>query len=102
MTVVLKALLKIFDSVLHAYGLVALLIVLVILPLLGVHVSQFIELVGGNYTNVISALAASIAASTSLKTRADNHFLHNRLIELERKLHLASSQVNHPPMDSRG
>lgn len=96
---VFKGLLKLFDSVLHAYGLVILLIVLVILPLLGVHVSQFIELVGGNYTNVISALAASIAASTSLKNRSENHFLRNEITKVQMKLHLIHDQVklNKPP-----
>ena len=94
---VFKAILKVFDSVLHAYGLVALLIVLVILPLFGVHVSNFVELVGGNYTNVISALAASIAASTTLKTRGDNHSLRAQVDSLERKLHIIHRDVNKPP-----
>lgn len=36
----------------HIVGLIVLGVVLVVLPLLGVHVSTQVELIGGNYRNV--------------------------------------------------
>ena len=43
-----------------------LLVFLVVLPLTGVQVPVAAELVGGNYTNVVGYLAASIAAGASV------------------------------------
>ncbi len=39
---------------------------LVVLPLIGVHVSARAELIGGNYTNVTSDLGACIAAGLTV------------------------------------
>lgn len=50
----------------HVLGLVGLFVYLVVLPTAGVHVSNFAELVGGNYTNVTSDIAACIAAGGAL------------------------------------
>ena len=49
-------------SHLHIVGLILLGVVLVVLPLLGVHVSTQVELIGGNYTNTTSDIGACIAA----------------------------------------
>ena len=51
----------------HIIWLLGLGIYLIVLPLLGVHVSSSAELIGGNYTNVTSDLGACIAAGGTLK-----------------------------------
>jgi hypothetical protein len=50
----------------HVIFLAALGIYLVVLPLFGFTVSAKAELIGGNYTNVTSDIAASIAAGGTL------------------------------------
>jgi len=54
------------SSHIHVFFLMALGVYLVVLPLVGVTVSAKSELIGGNYTNVASALGASIAAGGTL------------------------------------
>jgi hypothetical protein len=50
----------------HVIALMVLGVYLIVLPLLGVMVSAKAELIGGNYTNVTSDIAASIAAGGTL------------------------------------
>jgi hypothetical protein len=50
----------------HVLALIGLGIYLILLPLFGVMVSAQAELIGGNYTNVTSDIAASIAAGGTL------------------------------------
>lgn len=50
----------------HVLGLLALGLYLVVLPLCGVHVPASAELIGGNYTNVASAVGGCIAAGGAL------------------------------------
>lgn len=50
----------------HVLWLISLGIYLIVLPMCGVHVSNFAELVGGNYTNVTSDIGACIAAGGTL------------------------------------
>ena len=57
---------RILSSKPHVIALVALGVYLIVLPLLGVMVSAKSELIGGNYTNVTSDIAASIAAGGTL------------------------------------
>ncbi|MDA8313895.1 MAG: hypothetical protein M0010_01765 [Actinomycetota bacterium] len=69
----------------HIVFLTALGVYLVLLPLAGVHVSSFSELVGGNYTNVTSDLGACIAAGGTLKVLS-SHREHRREIERLRSM----------------
>ena len=64
----------------HIVFLAALGVYLVLLPLAGVHVSSFSELVGGNYTNVTSDLGACIAAGGTIKVLSSHHE-HRKEIE---------------------
>ena len=57
---------RILSSKPHVIALIALGVYLIVLPLLGVMVSAKAELIGGNYTNVTSDIAASIAAGGTL------------------------------------
>lgn len=57
---------RILSSKSHVIALMALGVYLILLPLLGVMVSAKAELIGGNYTNVTSDIAASIAAGGTL------------------------------------
>jgi hypothetical protein len=57
---------RILSSKPHVIALVLLGVYLILLPLLGVMVSAKAELIGGNYTNVTSDIAASIAAGGTL------------------------------------
>jgi len=57
---------RILSSKPHVLALLALGIYLILLPLFGVMVSARAELIGGNYTNVTSDIAASIAAGGTL------------------------------------
>jgi len=57
---------RILSSKPHVIALVVLGVYLILLPLLGVMVSAKAELIGGNYTNVTSDIAASIAAGGTL------------------------------------
>ena len=50
----------------HVIALMVLGVYLIVLPLFGVMVSAKAELIGGNYTNVTSDIAASIAAGGTL------------------------------------
>jgi hypothetical protein len=62
----LQAIPRALASTPHVFLLMALGLYLVVLPLVGVSVSAKAELIGGNYTNVASALGASIAAGGTL------------------------------------
>ena len=57
---------RILSSKPHVIALMGLGVDLILLPLLGVMVSAQAELIGGNYTNVTSDIAASIAAGGTL------------------------------------
>jgi hypothetical protein len=57
---------RILSSKPHVIALIVLGVYLIVLPLLGVMVSARAELIGGNYTNVTSDIAASIAAGGTL------------------------------------
>lgn len=57
---------RILSSKPHVIALMGLGIYLILLPLIGVTVSAAAELIGGNYTNVTSDIAASIAAGGTL------------------------------------
>ena len=57
---------RILSSKPHVIALILLGVYLILLPLLGVMVSAKAELIGGNYTNVTSDIAASIAAGGTL------------------------------------
>jgi hypothetical protein len=57
---------RILSSKPHVIALIGLGVYLIVLPLLGVMVSAKAELIGGNYTNVTSDIAASIAAGGTL------------------------------------
>lgn len=84
---VFKILMAIINSVWHVYILLVLGIILVILPIAGVSVSQQVELIGGNYTNVISAIGATIAAATSIKNRVEHHRLREDINEILKHIH---------------
>jgi hypothetical protein len=64
---------KLLDRIPHWLGSkvntligLALFVFLVALPLIGIHVSDHAELIGGNFTNVAGYLGASIAAGASV------------------------------------
>ncbi|HYA53787.1 MAG TPA: hypothetical protein VEG33_21765 [Streptosporangiaceae bacterium] len=57
---------RVLSSKPHVIALMALGVYLILLPLLGIMVSAKAELIGGNYTNVTSDIAASIAAGGTL------------------------------------
>jgi len=57
---------RVLSSKPHVIALMLLGVYLIVLPLLGVMVSAKAELIGGNYTNVTSDIAASIAAGGTL------------------------------------
>jgi hypothetical protein len=63
---VLKWVPRILASKPHVIALIGLGVYLILLPLFGVMVSAQAELIGGNYTNVTSDIAASIAAGGTL------------------------------------
>ena len=62
----LKWLPRLLSSKPHVLALMGLGVYLILLPLFGVTVSAQAELIGGNYTNVTSDIAASIAAGGTL------------------------------------
>jgi hypothetical protein len=62
----LKWLPRLLSSKPHVLALLGLGVYLILLPLFGVTVSAQAELIGGNYTNVTSDIAASIAAGGTL------------------------------------
>jgi hypothetical protein len=57
---------RILSSKPHVMFLLLLGIYLIVLPIVGVHVSSSSELIGGNYTNVTSDIGACIAAGGTL------------------------------------
>jgi hypothetical protein len=57
---------RLLSSKPHVLLLLGLGIYLIVLPLVGVHVSANAELIGGNYTNVTSDIGACIAAGGTL------------------------------------
>lgn len=64
---ILSAIPPALSSRLHIAGLLSLGAWLVALPLVGIaHPSTYTQLIGGNYTNIISALGAAIAAGTTV------------------------------------
>jgi hypothetical protein len=88
----------------HIIFLGALGIFLVLLPLVGVHVSARAELIGGNYTNVTSDLGACIAAGLTVHLvkrerrsaqELQAHFaqLHRRHEELVMQVERAAAAV---------
>lgn len=93
---VFKILMSIINSVWHVYILLALGIILVILPIAGVSVSQQVELIGGNYTNVISAIGATIAAGTSIKNRVAHHKLRQDMNAILNHIHAGHDQPMPP------
>jgi predicted phage tail protein len=73
---------RLLSSKPHVVLLMVLGIYLIVLPLLGVHVSSNAELIGGNYTNVTSDIGACIAAGGTLHLVSQNRKRHR--IEQER------------------
>jgi hypothetical protein len=73
---------RILSSKPHVIILMGLGVYLIVLPLLGVHVSANAELIGGNYTNVTSDIGACIAAGGTLHLVAQNR--KRRTIDAER------------------
>jgi hypothetical protein len=59
---VLEQIPRLLSSHWHLLWLLGLGVYLIILPLAGVHVPEQSELIGGNYTNVTSAIGGCIAA----------------------------------------
>jgi hypothetical protein len=81
---------RILASKPHVIGLMGLGVYLILLPLLGVTVSAKAELIGGNYTNVTSDIAASIAAGGTLHLVLQNRRrrkLDEERLKLERETH---------------
>ena len=70
----------------HIVGLIVLGVVLVVLPLLGVHVSTQVELIGGNYTNTTSDIGACIAAGGTLHLIRRDRRRHTREAEMHAML----------------
>src|SRR5258708_6271435 len=92
---------RILSSKPHVIALLGLGIYLILLPLLGVTVSANAELIGGNYTNVTSDIAASIAAGGTL------HLVHQnrkrRKIDEERlQLERETPPAAAPRLQRRG
>lgn len=84
----LNAVPRLLASKVHVVFLFGLGVFLVVLPLVGVHVSSNAELIGGNYTNVTSDLGACIAAGGTVHL-VRRHRVHQRqLAELHAKLDL--------------
>lgn len=82
----LNAVPRLLASKVHVVFLFGLGSFLVVLPLVGVHVSSTAELIGGNYTNVTSDLGACIAAGGTVHL-VRRHRVHQRqLAELHAKL----------------
>ena len=77
---------RVLSSKPHVIVLMGLGVYLIVLPILGVHVSSNAELIGGNYTNVTSDIGACIAAGGTLHLVAQSR--KRRKIE-EQRLRLA-------------
>ncbi|MGC9220172.1 MAG: hypothetical protein ACP5H2_02315 [Solirubrobacteraceae bacterium] len=71
----------------HIIFLSALGVYLVLLPLVGVHVSARTELIGGNYTNVTSDLGACIAAGLTVHLVKRDQQRSRELKHLFERLH---------------
>lgn len=82
----LNAVPRLLASKPHVVLLFALGIFLVLLPLVGVHVSAKAELIGGNYTNVTSDLGACIAAGGTVHLVRRHREHQRQLTELHAKL----------------
>src|SRR5260221_11425964 len=81
---------RILSSKPHVIALLGLGIYLIVLPLLGVMVSANAELIGGNYPNVTSDIAASIAAGGTLHLIHQNRRrrrIDEKRLQLERETH---------------
>lgn len=63
----------------HVGALAILGIYLVVLPLLGITVSPKAELIGGNYTNVISAIGAGLASYASVAVHKSHKSLRDEM-----------------------
>ncbi len=77
---------RVLSSHAHIIFLFALGVYLIVLPIVGVHVSARIELIGGNYTNVTSDIAASIAAGLTVKIHRDRRADRKRIEQLHASL----------------
>jgi len=79
---------RLMSSKLHVVFLSGLGVFLVVLPLVGIyHPSQFAELIGGNYTNVTSDIAACIAAGGTVHMVRKQREHHSMLERIHRKVH---------------
>src|SRR5260221_14627455 len=81
---------RILSSKPHVIALIGLGIYLILLPLFGVMVSANAELIGGNYPNVTSDIAASIAAGGTLHLIHQNRRrrrIDEQRLQLERETH---------------
>src|SRR5258708_7060534 len=81
---------RILSSKPHVIALLGLGMYLIVLPLLGVMVSANAELIGGNYPNVTSDIAASIAAGGTLHLVHQNRKrrkIDEERLQLERETH---------------
>jgi hypothetical protein len=87
----LNAVPRVLASKPHVVFLFALGVFLVLLPLVGVHVSAKAELIGGNYTNVTSDLGACIAAGGTVHLVRRHRAHQHQLAELHTKLDLLLS-----------
>lgn len=70
----------------HVLWLLALGVYLVVLPLIGVHVPAEAELIGGNYTNVTSAIGGCIAAGGTAHLVRRGRARDRLLAQLHRKV----------------
>ena len=73
---------RVLSSKPHVVVLMGLGVYLIVLPIIGVHVSANAELIGGNYTNVTSDIGACIAAGGTLHLVAQSR--KRRRVEEER------------------
>jgi hypothetical protein len=85
-------------SKLHIVFLAALGVFLVVLPLAGVHVSSFAELVGGNYTNVTSDLGACIAAGGTLHIIRSHRQHAREIAQLRRLIEEVHAKIHSSPV----
>ena len=70
---------RLLSSHYHVMCLLGLGTYLIVLPLMGVHVSADSELIGGNYTNVTSDIGACIAAGMTVHLHKQNKDLHAKV-----------------------
>lgn len=83
-------------SKVHIIFLIALGLWLIVVPLIpgteAIRPSEFAELIGGNWTNVSSALGACIAAGASLKAHSVVKRTHEHITEIH--THITESKSN--------